>query len=59
MTLPSDTSNAVAALEVLVQAVEHHRDRMWGGGPVLDAPDAELYEAAVWVRDNEQELGLQ
>lgn len=46
------------ALRTLTEAIERHRDEKYEGAIVTDRLDARLYEAAVWVRDNEQELGL-
>jgi hypothetical protein len=44
-------------LLTIVRAIERHRDDRYHGAGVTDRADATLYEAALWVRDMEQELG--
>jgi sugar lactone lactonase YvrE len=43
-------------LEIVTAAIERHRDDQWHGGPVSDENDRRLYDVAVWVRDNQQEI---
>lgn len=43
-------------LEIVVAAIERHRDERYHGGEVTDKNDRSLYETAIWVRSQQQEI---
>lgn len=47
-------------LEIVVSAIEAHRDKHWPDGQeVKDPADAELYDVAIWVRSQQQEVDIE